>query len=216
MVDWSATLNTVISALAGGGIAITGKALADRRADRRAYETDRRASLREVSQAQKEALGKMLDLLSDISDELGMEYSRRIEAGEHRRFNDKPIDATIQEMRWIGAKLKRYSESKEIEPDELIEFLGKSSTQMVAVTQIMEERTKFIRKIGPFIAELTHNMVRADSLPVTEACDAYLDVLAKFTRFLSSDDAMELLKEKREVQNRLEAAIGKTLGRIPF
>jgi hypothetical protein len=79
MTHWPATLNTVVTLVAGGGLTMAGQALTDRRARRRDREARRETFLMQNFTAQREAVMKIQEMVDEFGNSYMMNCSGRSE-----------------------------------------------------------------------------------------------------------------------------------------
>src|ERR1700722_9001746 len=99
MTDWPTIVGTVASLVAGGGIAIVGQSLSDRRTNRRERESRREDyKVNYFFTVQREALMKVQDIVASISSEISAEYIRQSQAAERAKFDPAAIDRQMAEI----------------------------------------------------------------------------------------------------------------------
>lgn len=232
MTDWPTIVNTLVSLTAGGGIAIAGQSLADRRADRREREARREDYRISTFTAQREALMKVQDIAASISGELSAERSRQDKTGE--RFapdTRETINRKMSEIAALAHQLVPVAEqansakSKE-EEDQLKDETERLSANTLAMAeglvdefeamgQIVKKEIEFFRaKLNPLIRELENNVIRAASPSVAAAVRDYLDAVREYNYGFDTDIAR--MQRERAARDRLQVSVGEALKAGPF
>jgi hypothetical protein len=232
VTEWPTIANTLISLIAGGGIAIAGQALADRRAGRREREARREDYKISSFAAQREALMKVQDIAARISGELSAEHSRQDKTGE--RFAPKTpetIDRQLSEIDALFRQLVPVAEQTNIvkskeEEGSLEGEAERISANALGVTmnlvgdfkameRIVKKQVEFLSfKLNPLIRELENNVIRAASPPVATAAREYLEAARDYNYGFDPD--VTRFKREQAARDRLQISVGEALKAGPF
>lgn len=135
MVHWPATLNTVVTLVAGGALAMAGQALADRRARRRDREARRETFLTQNFTAQQEALMKIQELVEEFSARLIAQYRREHEGPLPLSMKDiiPAVEGQASDTERMVALVKQLKEP--ISEDERVAALREDAQLMDAMNR---------------------------------------------------------------------------------
>jgi hypothetical protein len=239
MTDWPTVVNTLVSLIAGGGIAIAGQSLADRRASRREHKARREDYRISSFNAQREALMKVQDIAASISRELSDENFRQEKTGEH--FTPETPETINRQLSEIGAlfhqlapvaeqigiaESKREEERPEGELERLEGEAEEITSKALATTmslvgevkemeRIVKKEVEFLQvKLNPLIRDLENNVIRAVSPPVAKAAREYLEAVREYNYGFGPDVAR--VEREHAARDWLQNSVGEALKAGPF
>lgn len=232
MSDWPTVVNTVVSLMAGGGIAIAGQSLADRRAQRREREARREDFRVKNFTTQREALMRVQDIAATISAELSAEYSRQAEAGVFftpgtPEDMGRQLSRIDELFRQIGPLDEEISGTKSAEEKAALEGEAeKIATNVFAITTdltakvqrmdvVVKKEVEFFQvKLNPLIREFENNVIRTGSPSVAAAARDYLEAVKEYN--YGFDPHIRRVERGRAARDKLQITVGEALSAGPF
>jgi hypothetical protein len=235
MTHWPATLSTIVTLVAGGGLAMAGQALADRRARRREREARRETFRMQNFTAQREALIKLQEMVEEFSRKLIDEAIRRQDDGQYG-FSYALYDNAENELRNVCGIFQRINtladQAMNAHPEdeqvrikrELAQLeessrgaLDESGQEMEAIANITIRLNHLLKEYGEFRTEMLIQVYRAGSYLVLVEALNYLRAVDKCCRgVLVSKYVHRLVIDQQEARAQLQIAIGKALNEGPF
>lgn len=235
MSEWTTTLTTVATLIAGGGLTMIGQALADRRARRREREGDERKFQIQYFTMHQEALMKLQELAQELSNKLRDEHSKRLEKGEYKYFDSRPKRMIADKMMESLTALSRIrplleqmnvTDSKEELANlrnEVNQFLVKGvEASKVSVEEFqhslgfINKRIEFMEQISPLFQNIIMTSCRTGSRSVMVSAKIYVKVAIEYDCRLVTKDSEKFSHNKSAALIHLQGAISKALKDGPF
>jgi hypothetical protein len=235
MTHWPATLSTALTLIVGGGLAMAGQALADRRARRREREGRRESFLIQNFAAQQEALMKLQELATKFSARVRGEDLKRLKEGDYkpfdsgitRRMGENLIELlkTIPQLESVTGQLDATSSKEEKDQagsiimqimehaKEVSEKYGQDSQLVV---RLMDKRADFLGDLHELFEEIMINSYRTGSPSVMAAARSYIDAAYKYNGRIVTKDMEKYSRAESAALIHLQNAIGQALKTGPF
>lgn len=168
------------------------------------YRADRQRFMAEHFSVQREALTKINDLISDISEELW-----------NFRNEQQSTEAPTQLQALVAlilnsAKSDRLTCQKDFE-----QFIKHGRAEMEAIRDWTERRQVFTSKIRAALNDLSVNTLTSGSPSVANAVDAYRKGISTYI-FAPPKDSLKIARDERIAKEQVLAAVGKALREGPF
>jgi hypothetical protein len=177
--------------------------LAHEMADRR-YQADRQKFMADNFSVQQEALIKIKDLISNISEEL-----LNFRNGQQAAAASGQLETFIE----IIGKIK--NEDRFVSEEDFREFFKYGGEEMEPIKAWLEKLSVCTDKIYIPVNELSASALLGGSQRVTDAVNAYLKVVGKYM-FSLPRDYMKSIKDERVAREQVLSAVGKALKEGPF
>lgn len=227
MTHWPVAMNTAISLIIGGALAMAGQALADRRARRREREARRETFRIQNFAVQQEALMKVQELVEEFSDKLYMEYAKRkIGVNGYRYSDDLVIRMTdgLEELEPILGRLGTLHESTIADPEReqeyrrIEDFIEQNTRELHLFGAAVKEHTEFTMQCVTLSQDLSIHVPRTGSQLVAAETRKYLQAVSEYRKgsIIIAKDLYHLVSEEQAAKGRLQAAIGRALREGPF
>ena len=232
MTHWPAALNTAVSLIIGGALAMAGQALADRRARRREREARRETFLVQNFTAQQEALMKIQELVEEFSRKLIAEYFNSSTHDEYHHLRSLVIDSTakiqeqtanvkraqtiVEQLTGTGSEDEQVKARRELA--QLCDDMGKRTEDARSLSTILRKRNEFFwTEYYRFMQDVTIHVYRSGSQLVGTEVRNYLRAATIYgDDMLISSNVEKLISNEQATKDRLQATIGKALKEGPF
>lgn len=211
MVHWPATLYTVVTLLAGGGLAMAGQALADRRARRREREARRETFMMQNFTAQREALTKIQEMVEEFGNKqndesigkTGKRYFAYFASPEYREaFPD--VDPIEDFIAGDLSELTRFAEQFNV-------FKTRYNRDLRLSADGANKQVHFLREFSTFETALTIQANRTGSQFIVTEVRSYIGAAHGY-----GDERDDAVITEPVARHRLQAAVTKALTEGPL